>query len=169
MHNHFRYKGLQKENGFVDNKKMQNFAVTALMKARDIPDADVTLNVLLGNHALVISSKHRHIRYIVHTPAEEWAGCNCIWAQRGNICKHVVKVLLMLRPDIAEGTIARFCGKHVGTVIGGMREPLLRCFVIRNVILTLPPGRYPESNSGSDQCFVKGSWRSFEASSYRPL
>ena len=33
-------------------------------------------------------------------------------------------VLLMLRPDIVEGTIARFCGKHVGTVIGGMRELL---------------------------------------------
>lgn len=30
----------------------------------------------------------------------------------------------MLRPDIAEGKIAHFCGKHVGTPIGGMRELL---------------------------------------------
>ena len=71
VHDHFWYKGLRKENGFVDNKKMQNATVTALMKARDIPDADVTLNVLPGNHALVTSAKHRHIRYIVHNPAEQ--------------------------------------------------------------------------------------------------
>ena len=96
VHGHFWYKGLRKENGFVDNKKMQNFVVIALMKARDIPHVDVTLNVLPGNHALVNSSEHQHIKYIVHNRAEEWAGCNCVWAQRGNICKHVVKVLLML-------------------------------------------------------------------------
>jgi hypothetical protein len=71
VHDHFWYKGLRKENGFVDNKKMQNFVVTVLMKARDIPDVDVTLNVLPGNHALVTSSEHRHIRYIVHNLAEE--------------------------------------------------------------------------------------------------
>lgn len=53
-------------------------------------------------------------------PGEEWAGCNCVWAQQGNICKHVVKVLLMIRPDIAEGTIARFCGKQAGNATGGM-------------------------------------------------
>ena len=53
---------------------MQDFVVTTLMKARDIPNVDVTLNVLPGNHALVTSSEHRHIRYIVHIPAEEWQG-----------------------------------------------------------------------------------------------
>ena len=141
VHDHFWYKGLRKEKGFVDNKKMQNFAVTALMKARDIPDVDVTLDVFPGNHALVTSSKHRHIRYCVHNPAEEWAGCNCVWAQRGNICKHVVKVLLMLRPDIAEGTIARFCGKHVGTVVGGMRE----------LLAPSTPLRHPQCPSATTQ------------------
>ena len=119
---------------------MQNFVVTTLMKARDIQDADVTLNVLPGNYALVTSSEHQHIRYIVHNLAEEWAGCNCVWALRGNICKHVVKILLMLRTDIAKGTIACFCGKHVGIVIGGIRELLtpLRRFVIRNFLIALP-------------------------------
>ena len=57
MHEHFWYKGLHKENCFIDYKKMQDFAVTALMKAHDIPNFDVTLNVFLENYALVISSE----------------------------------------------------------------------------------------------------------------
>ena len=124
VHDHFWYKGLRKETGFIDNKKMQDYAVTALIKARDIPDCDVTLNVMPGNYALVTSSKHPHIRYAVYNPGEEWAGCNCVWAQRGNICKHLVKVLLMLRPDIAEDRIARFCGRQAGTIVGGMKQLL---------------------------------------------
>ena len=59
---------------------MQNFVITALMKTRDIPDVDVTLNVLAENHALVTSSEHRHIGYIVHNLVEGWVGCNCVWA-----------------------------------------------------------------------------------------
>lgn len=126
VHDHYWYKSLRKEKGFIDNKKMQDYAATAILKARDIPDSDVSFDQEPGNCALVTSTEHRHIRYVVHNPGEQWAGCNCVWAQRGNICKHVVKVLLMLRPDIAEGTIARFCGKQAGNVTGGMQR-LLDC------------------------------------------
>ena len=139
MHGHFWYKG-KKENDLVDNKKMQNLVVTTLMKTCDIRDVDVALNVLPGNYALVIFFEHRHIVYIVHNLAEEWTMCNCVWALRGNICKHVVKIMFMLQTDIAKGTIPCLCGKHVGTVIGGIRElftPLPR-FVIRNFLMTLP-------------------------------
>ena len=120
VHDHFWYKGLRKEKGFIENKKMQDVVVSALMKAREIPDSDVALNQLPGNCAVVTSQEHRDVQYVVHNPGEEWAGCNCVWAQRGNICKHVVKVLLMIRPAIAEGTIARFRGKQAGNATGGM-------------------------------------------------
>lgn len=43
---------------------------------------------------------------------------------RGNICKHLVQVLLMVRSDIAEGTIARFCGRQDGNAQGGMGRVL---------------------------------------------
>ncbi|KAG0597314.1 hypothetical protein M758_UG327600, partial [Ceratodon purpureus] len=89
---------------------LKDFAVSAIVKARLIPDSDVSLNQSPGDCAL--------------NPGEEWAGCSCPWAARGNICKHLVKVLLMIRPDVAEGTIARFCGRQVGNVQGGMRHVL---------------------------------------------
>lgn len=120
VHDHFWYKGLRKDSGFVDNQKMQDFAVSAIVKARLIPDSDVSLNQSPGDCALVTSTSDREVRYVVHNPGEEWAGCSCPWAARGNICKHLVKVLLMIRPDVAEGTIARFCGRQVGNVQGGM-------------------------------------------------
>ena len=105
----------------LSTTKMQNFVVTTLMKARDIPDFNVTLNVLPKNHALVTSSKHRHI---VYNLAGKWAGWNCVWALRENICKHVFMIMLLLQADIAKDTIANLCGKHVGTVIGGMSKLL---------------------------------------------
>lgn len=58
MQDHFWYKGLPKKYCFVNNKKMQDFAVMALMKAHDIPNFDMTLNVFPGNYALVISSEY---------------------------------------------------------------------------------------------------------------
>lgn len=125
VHDHFWYKRLRKEMGFVDNKKMQDVVVSALVRARNIPDSDVSLDQFPGNYALVTSQSNRDTRYVVHNPGEEWAGCNCMWAQRGNICKHLVKVLLMIRPDIAEGTIARFCGRQAGNAQGGMGRVLL--------------------------------------------
>lgn len=117
---HYWVKSLHKEWGFVDNKKKQGIAVSSLMRARLIPDSDVTLPSSPGEHALVTSTQHRHIRYIVHNPGEEFAGCSCVWAQKGNLCKHILKVLQLLRPDLAEGTIARYCGRQAGTTSGGM-------------------------------------------------
>ena len=45
---------------------------------------------------------------------------------------HVMWILLMLRADIAKNTIACFCDKHVGTVIGGMRELINPCTSLRH-------------------------------------
>ena len=121
---HYWYKDLRKEKGFVDNKKMQDSVVSAILKARAIPDKDVTLPLKDGDTALVTSTSHRHLRYTVRNPGTEWGVCNCVWAQRGNMCKHHVKVVMMLHPDIAEGTIARYCGRLAGNVNGGLSQML---------------------------------------------
>lgn len=40
VHDHFWYKGLRKENSFVDNKKIAFLVVSALMKVCDIQNVD---------------------------------------------------------------------------------------------------------------------------------
>jgi hypothetical protein len=121
---HYWYKDLRKEKGFVDNKKMQDTVVDSILKARQIPDIDVTLPKTDGDTAFVTSTTHRHLRYTVHNPGSEWGVCNCVWEQRGNICKHHVKVVMMMHPDITEGTIARYCGRMAGNVNGGLHQLL---------------------------------------------
>ena len=121
---HYWYKDLRKEKGFVDNKKQQDTVVNSILKARLIPDSDVTLPESDGGFALVTSTSHRHLRYTVHNPDSEWGVCNCVWAQRGNMCKHHVKVVMMMNPEIAEGTIARYCGRMAGNVNGGLKQLL---------------------------------------------
>ena len=108
----------------MDNKKEQDIMVSSILRARNIPDEDVTLPENDGDAALVTSTEHRHLWYTVHNPASEWGVCNCIWAQRGNKCKHHVKVVMMMHPEMAEGTIARFCGKLAGSVTGGLQQLL---------------------------------------------
>ena len=121
---HYWYKDLRKEKGFIDNKKLQDCVVDSILKARAIPDEDVTLPTEDGDTALVTSTSHRHLRYTVHNPGSEWGMCTCVWAQRGNMCKHHVKVVLMMHPEIAEGTIARYCGRLAGNINGGLRQLL---------------------------------------------
>ena len=121
---HYWYKDLRKESGFIDNKKLQDITVESILKARKIPDSDVTLPEETGGFALVTSTTHRHMRYTVHNPDSEWAVCNCVWAQKGNMCKHHVKVLTMMNPDLAEGTIARYCGRMAGNINGGLKQLL---------------------------------------------
>ena len=121
---HYWYKDLRKEKGFVDNKKGQDIVVSSILRARKIPDKDVTLPENDGDTALVTSTEHRHLRYTIHNPGLEWAVCNCVWAQHGNMCKHHVKVVMMMNSDVAEGTIARFCGRLAGSVTGGLHQLL---------------------------------------------
>ena len=100
---HYWYKDLREEKGIVDNKKMQDCFVESILKARAIPNEDVTLPVNDGDIALITSTKHCDLHYTVHNPGSKWGVNNCVW---GNMCKHHVKVVMMMNPDIPEGTIA---------------------------------------------------------------
>ena len=75
------------------NKKRKEMVVFALLRARDIIDSNVTLSGPQGGLAYVTCNNQRHVRYKVHNLDFEWATYNYVHVQRGNICKHQVKVL----------------------------------------------------------------------------
>ena len=51
---------------FFDNKKERGTIISALIRARDIPNINVTLLVAKGGPAFVTSTTHKHIRHAVH-------------------------------------------------------------------------------------------------------
>ena len=117
---HFWYQCLRKRFGFVINKRHEYIVVGALLKARNILDRNVTLPMQDGAPATVKSCSKPDMVYTVFNPSSEWACCTCSQANRGYICKHKLKVLWMLKPDVEEGSIARLCGFLKGTVHGGV-------------------------------------------------
>ena len=125
---HYWYQAMRKQHGFVPNLKQEQFVINAVLKAREIPDSCVTLPIADDRPALVTSKTNPTKLYSVYNPDCEWGCCNCAWALKGNICKHQVKVLMILHPSLAEGTITRYCGSLAGTTEGGrgnMLDPVL--------------------------------------------
>ena len=116
---HYWYQAMRKQHGFVNNLKQEQFVINAVLKAREIPDSCVTLPIADDGPALVTSKTNAAKVYSVYSPDCEWGCCDCLWALKGNICKHQVKVLQMLHPSLAEGTITRYCGTLAGRVEGG--------------------------------------------------
>ena len=125
---HYWYQAMRKQHGFVPNLKQEQFVINAVLKAREIPDSCVTLPIADDGPALVTSKNNPSKLYSVYSPDCEWGCCDCVWALKGNICKHQVKVLMILHPSLAEGTITRYCGSLAGTTEGGrgnMLDPVL--------------------------------------------
>jgi hypothetical protein len=94
----------------VINRKQKQFVINVVIKAMMIPNSCVTLPSTPSRVALVAFRKCPHKKYWVHNPKLEWISYDCPWAQCGNICKHQVKVLHLLHPKLAKGTIACYCG-----------------------------------------------------------
>ena len=116
---HYWYQAMRKQHGFVPNLKQEQFVINAVLKAREIPDSCVTIPIANDGPALVTSKTNASKSYKVYNPDCEWGCCDCVWALKGNICKHQIKVLMMLHPSLAEGTITRYCGSLAGTTEGG--------------------------------------------------
>jgi hypothetical protein len=120
--NRYDYMQFKKENGFVTNKRGRSLMLSALTQAQKIPDSNVRLPASEGKPAFVWSSKRSYLEYAVYNPCTEWTMCECVHSQKGNICKHQLKVLRMTRPDIAEDNIARYLGSLRGTAAGGFKN-----------------------------------------------
>ena len=125
---HYWYQAMRKQHGFVPNLKQEQFVINAVLKAREIPDSCVTLPIADDGPTLVMSQNNPTKLYSIYSPDCEWGYCDCVWALKGNICKHQVKVLMILHPSLAEGTITRYCGSLAGTTEGGrgnMLDPVV--------------------------------------------
>jgi hypothetical protein len=116
----YEYNHYLQENGFVSNKKAQCMVINSVMQTNKIPDSCVLLPSEGVGPAYMASAKRGHIKYAVYNPNTEWACCECMHAQKGNFCKHQIKVLRMMRPDLADGMIVKVCGTLYGTVLGGV-------------------------------------------------
>ena len=143
---HYWYQAMRKQHGFVPNLKQEQFVINAVLKAREIPDSCVTLPIADDGPAIVTSKTNASKLYSVYNPDCEWGSCDCLWALKGNICKHQIKVLMMLHPSLAEGTITRYCGSLAGTTEGGrgnMLEPVVHfpdvCYDIGPAVPTPTP------------------------------
>ena len=149
---HYWYQAIRKQHGFVPNLKQEQFVINAVLKAREIPDSCVTLPIACDGPALVTSKSNVEKVYSVYNPDCEWGCCDCAWALKGNICKHQIKVLMLLHPSLAEGTITRYCGSLAGTTEGGrgnMLDPIVHfpedC---QDTVLTVP-APIPRPTQGS--------------------
>ncbi|KAJ9128781.1 hypothetical protein P3X46_034487 [Hevea brasiliensis] len=66
--------------------------LTAWSKALKIPDLDV---IIEGRCAKVTDQLDRDRVHVVWNPGSDFAICDCNWAEMGNICEHVFKVISM--------------------------------------------------------------------------
>ena len=151
---HYWYQAMRKQNGFVPNLKQEQFVINAVLKAREIPDSCVTLPIADDGPALVTSMNNPTKLYSVYSPDCEWGCCDCFWALKGNICKHQIKVLMILHPSLAEGTITRYCGSLAGTAEGGrgnMLDPVVHFPGEESDTGPLCPTPTPRRASGSQR------------------
>jgi hypothetical protein len=117
---HYWYQRLRKNWGFVPNKKREQFVVKTVIGPKEIPNNYVIFPKEDGGYAIITSLAHEHLNCEVYNPKSKWAYCECLQSQRGNICKHQIKVIMFLRPDIIKGTIAHYYDSLSGTLNGGL-------------------------------------------------
>jgi hypothetical protein len=116
----YEYNQYLKESGFISNKKAERLVINSVLQSLKIPDSCVSLPTQIGQSALVTSSKRPHVKYTVYNPDTQWACCECVHVQKGNLYKHQIKVLRMMKPELADGSIVKVCGTLQGTRLGGV-------------------------------------------------
>ncbi|KAI5683279.1 hypothetical protein M9H77_04507 [Catharanthus roseus] len=68
--------------------------LTAWRKSLKIPDADVSME---GECVKVIDQEDRDMEHVIWNPGSEYAICDCNWANKGNLCEHVIKTIKLCR------------------------------------------------------------------------
>lgn len=111
---HYWYNVHLKKFGFVRNTRQEFIVVSAIIRAKSIPNSHVLLYPDGDDVALVASMNNKPKVWTVHCPDSEWAQCNCPIGNEGMICKHSIKVFKMIHPDIEDGLIVREAGTRHG-------------------------------------------------------
>ncbi|GLJ47194.1 hypothetical protein SUGI_0996270 [Cryptomeria japonica] len=84
-------------SGFLTNFKKERYYITALERLKKIPNADCHPYDLLHNTYKMRSQTDPTKWYFVRKFGPDFYVCDCEWAKRGNTCKHVLKILDLLR------------------------------------------------------------------------
>lgn len=116
---HYWYAVQCKLYGFVKNGKAEGIVAGAVLRAREIPDSHVLIYPNDEDIALVVSVNRFPQVYSITAPNTIWAQCSCPWAQKGNICKHAVKVFKLLNEGVTDHAIIRHAGSLRGTLASG--------------------------------------------------
>ncbi|MCO5613306.1 hypothetical protein L7F22_067582 [Adiantum nelumboides] len=95
-HAYYWYQDTLKEAGFKRNFRIMDVVKNSVARALEIPDDHVGFYDDDARNARVFSMSTQLHFYVVRNADVEWATCNCDWALRGNLCKHQVKVMMMV-------------------------------------------------------------------------
>jgi hypothetical protein len=112
---HYWYAVQCKLYGYIRNKNAERVVASAVLRARDIPDDFVKVYPGGQDIGQVISVSNYPRTYTVLAPGEEYAQCNCPWAERGNICKHTMKAYKVIHPNSSDTRIIQERGCLRGT------------------------------------------------------
>jgi len=106
--------------GFVKNGKAEGIVAGAVLRSLEIPDSHVVLYPNGEDLALCASISNFPTVYTITAPNSNWAHCDCPMGQRGNVCKHSLKVFKMINPGISDTLIIRHAGTLRGTIAGAL-------------------------------------------------
>jgi hypothetical protein len=116
----YEYNENLKESGFVSKKKAECLVINSVLQSLKISDSCVSLPTEAGQPMFMTSSKRLHVKYAVYNPDTQWTCCKYIHSHKGNLCKHQIKVLRMMKPELANGVIVKVCRTLYGTILGGV-------------------------------------------------
>lgn len=85
-----------KAAGFKRNAAIEGLVHASALKAASIQDADVILPRQPGEPAFVASATSKGVEHAVCNPGTPDASCSCVHSQRGNLCSHIIKVVLRM-------------------------------------------------------------------------
>ena len=90
-----------KQAGFKRNAAMEALVTTSVRAAMDISDACVKVSEGDDAPAFVRSSANASVEYSVCGAGTAEASCTCVYFQRGNLCKHIIKVRIKTHNTIS--------------------------------------------------------------------
>lgn len=133
---HYWYAIQCKLYSFVMNKAAERVVTSAIMHVHFIPDNFVKLYPEGHNIAFVTSMNHYPKIWTVLDSDKDYTQCDCPVAERGNICKHIVKCFKMLHPEIQDVFIIRITGTTRGMLEFASTISTLDAFRVGGLVST---------------------------------
>ncbi|CAN6569908.1 unnamed protein product [Malus baccata var. baccata] len=104
VHSYFWLDEYSEKNDSARNWKDEWVSgLTSWRKALKIPDCNI---VIEGTRAKVIEELDQENAYVVWNPGLQFGICNCCWAEMGNLCEHLLKVINVCRKGSSTPSIS---------------------------------------------------------------